>query len=355
VGARCSDCYVVDARYKLTIESRQLEKERRNEVEPVDGDDKPHLPPPSLWPVGFAVGIACVLVGLIVSPLVIAPIGGLITLIFGFLWVRDATTEYRTTAAPVEPERREPAAPPIPANEGEAAMPLMDDEEIETYPRSKFLEAATLGVGGLISGLVAVPALGFMVAPAFVGQEAGDVDLGPIDAFKENQWMIATFLRDPHEGEVSRRTAYVRNNGQLEDKPSFTILSNRCAHLGCPVQPNGPVFDDQTQVVKPNPQPGNPAEPAKLIPMLPGGGFGCPCHGGQYDQEGNRTAGPPVRALDRYTFSVIDGRLILGSTFSVASVDGTGKDAKIHKYELSGPGQHITGPEAWLYPIQPPS
>ena len=35
-------------------------------------------------------------------------------------------------------------------------------------------------------------------------------------------------------------------------------------------------------------------------------GFGCPCHGGAYDTEGNRTAGPPVRSLDR--FAVLDRR-----------------------------------------------
>ena len=56
--------------------------------------------------------------------------------------------------------------------------------------------------------------------------------------------MIATFLRDPTIGEVSRRTAYVRNNGLLDGEPSFTIISNRCAHLGCPVQPNGLVDED---------------------------------------------------------------------------------------------------------------
>ena len=53
--------------------------------------------------------------------------------------------------------------------------------------------------------------------------------------------MIATFLlKPPEQGEVSRRTAYIRNNGLLDDVPSFTILSNRCVHLGCPVQVNGP-------------------------------------------------------------------------------------------------------------------
>jgi hypothetical protein len=29
--------------------------------------DQPHVPGPSLWPIGFAIGVACVLVGLIVS------------------------------------------------------------------------------------------------------------------------------------------------------------------------------------------------------------------------------------------------------------------------------------------------
>ena len=50
--------------------------------------DKPHVPAPSLWPIGFAIGIACVLVGLVVSvPALI--VGALIALVFGFLWVRD--------------------------------------------------------------------------------------------------------------------------------------------------------------------------------------------------------------------------------------------------------------------------
>jgi Rieske Fe-S protein len=91
-----------------------------------------------------------------------------------------------------------------------------------------------------------------------------------------------------------------------------------------------------------------------MIPALPAGGFGCPCHGGQYDSEGNRTAGPPVRALDRYDFSIVNGRLILGPPFSVAKVVGEGKNATIYKYKLTGPGQHVDGVEQILYPIQPP-
>jgi len=320
-------------------------------VEPLNGDDRPHLPPPSLWPVGFAVGVACVLVGLIVDPLVVVPIGVVLLLVFGYLWVRDATHGYRAPVPELEPEVRRPgrAAPPIPANVGEAAMPEPEPGELDRFPRSKFLEFSTLGLGGLIGAVVTVPVLGPMLANPFRRPKALKLDLGPLTDFAVGQWQIATFMTDPSEGEVSRRTAYIRNNGDLNGEPSFTIISNRCAHLGCPVQPNGPVFDKKKKVE--HMKGGNEVA---LIPMLPAGGFGCPCHGGQYNPEGNRTAGPPVRALDRYSYSIVGGHLVLGKTYSVAHVDGEGAHAKIHKYGLAGPGNHVDGIEAWLYPLQPP-
>ena len=42
----------------------------------------------------------------------------------------------------------------------------------------------------------------------------------------------------------------MRNNGLKDGVPSFTILSNRCVHLGCPVQVNGLSLEDQKQLVK---------------------------------------------------------------------------------------------------------
>ena len=143
---------------------------------------------------------------------------------------------------------------------------------------------------------------------------------------------------------VSRRTAFIRNNGQLNSLPSFTIISNHCAHLGCPVQPNGPLNQRLTKRYR----------DVTLIPAISIAGFGCPCHGGQYDTEGNRTSGPPVRALDRYSFSIRNGNLFIGKPFAVAKVDGTGAQAKIHKQTFAYPGEHVDGPESWLYPIQPP-
>ena len=200
----------------------------------------------------------------------------------------------------------------------------------------------------MIGGIVTLPAVGFALLPGFLKQKAHKVDLGPLTDFEENKWKIVTFIRDPAQGEISRRTAFVRNNGLLDGDPSFTIISNRCAHVGCPVQPGGPVFQEQEKMIKT--QNGD----VLITPVLPAAGFICPCHGGSYDQEGNRIAGPPVRGLDRYEFAIENGRLVLGDLYSVAHVDGSGKTARIQKYELSGPGQHVDGPEAWLYPLQPP-
>jgi menaquinol-cytochrome c reductase iron-sulfur subunit len=321
-------------------------------------DDEPHLPPPTLWPLGFAIGVAVVLVGLIVDPTIVASIGGAIAIVFGFLWARDATAELRGHRIVVEPERRETVEAGAgqigpPATAGGPAMP--PPAPGERFPRSKFLEFSTLGLGGVIGGLITVPVAGFAVLPSFLGQKKHEVDMGPVADYKEGQWYVATFNLDPAEGAVERRTAFVRNNGSLTFKgkqvPSFTLISNRCAHLGCPVQANGPsgsILGLKNQVEK------GANGPVELVPTVPAG-FGCPCHGGQYDTEGNRTAGPPVRALDRYEFEIRNGNLVLLGTYSVSHVEGTGAAAKITSYTLTGPGQHVDGIESWLYPWQPPS
>ncbi|HEU5064578.1 MAG TPA: Rieske 2Fe-2S domain-containing protein [Gaiellaceae bacterium] len=314
-------------------------------MDPHGGHGTPHEPTPTIWPVGFAIGIACIFIGLILSPIVVA-VGAVLAAIFGFLWIRDVTKGIRTVTEPAA-EEPEPAPAPIPAGTRPAG-PEPGEGEVIRYPRSKFLEAATLGLGGLIGVVVTAPVLGFTILPPFVKQGHPKVDVGAIEDFPENQYVIATYLLRPEEGEVSRRTAYIRNNGLLDDVPSFTILSNRCVHLGCPVQVNGlPIDEDaQTQVSE--------GQRVTRIPTAAAAGFGCPCHGGQYDNEGNRTAGPPVRALDRYEFEINNGRLLLGDTYSVSEVDGTGAEAQIHAYPLSGPGQHVDGPEGLLYPVQPP-
>jgi Rieske Fe-S protein len=298
----------------------------------------PHGPAPSLWPLGFAIGLTVVLVGLVIGSWSAAAVGAVLMVAFGFIWVRDVVTGG-------EAEAPAPALTPAAAT----GVEVVDDEELEAYGRGTFLGLTTLGLGGVITGLVALPVAGFAVLPAFVGQGTDDIDIGPIDDYPEGEFVVATFLSNPEQGEVSRRTAYVRNNGAKDGLPSFTILSNRCVHLGCPVQVNGLSLEDQKKVVKVEDGPS-----VELTPTQAASGFGCPCHGGQYNTEGDRTAGPPVRALDRYRFAIRDGRLVLTEPYSVGRVDGEGADAVIRAYDWVNPSVHVDGPESILYPLEPP-
>ena len=205
-----------------------------------------------------------------------------------------------------------------------------------------------------------LPVLGFAVLPAFQKAELEPADLGPLDLYPENEWRESTFLLDPGSGEVSRRTAFVRSNGDVDGVPNMTILSNRCVHLGCPVQPAAPARTSAARRSSPMSRgriDGDPVQPAN---------FSCPCHGGAYDLEGNRIAGPPVRALDRYAFE-ISGNLKLLLPYSVGEVEGQGRTPR-SSHQHQGPGSTSTAsppsctpssPKTWStndsWPSSPPS
>ena len=249
--------------------------------------ETPHVPAPSLWPIGFAIGIACILVGLVVSVPVLI-VGALIALVFGILWVRDLFTTHPVTSA----------APGVSA-ETTQVRPVTEADLGTSVDRATFLSLATIGVGGAIGAAVTLPVLGFGVLPSFMGEgvETYDVDLGPISNFPEGEYVIATYLENPDQGEVSRRTAFIRNNGRTEDGvPSFTALFSRCVHLGCPVQPNGPIDEEATKEVN----------GVELRPVL-AASFGCPCHGGLYDASGTVIGGPPPSPLQSLPARVEQG------------------------------------------------
>jgi len=263
-------------------------------------------------------------------------IGIVITVVFAALWIRELARGRSLPSAPasVVPETR--------ANRVREITPALATVKSDTQvSRNVFLELSTLGLGGVIGGLMTLPVLGFAIGPSFLKQGVASQDVGPLGLYPEGEYMITSFDSDPSQGEVSRVTAFIRNNGMLGKLPSFTILSSRCVHLGCPVEPNGTIGTATHY------------KDATLIPTQPSG-FGCPCHDSQYDNEGNRTAGPAVRALDRYSFSIVNDHLLVGAPYSVAYVSGTGAEAKIHETTFAFAGEHVSGVESWLYPIQPP-
>src|SRR5690348_14259924 len=121
--------------------------------------DAESQPSARIAPFVLALGVAVLLVGLIVSPLVIAPLGGAITLAAAWTWVRRDHSPPRTPPSSVSPR-----------------------QAVERYSRNRFLERATLGLGGLVALGVAVPAVGFTVLPSFLGQRRRPVGLGPLAA-----------------------------------------------------------------------------------------------------------------------------------------------------------------------------
>ncbi len=183
--------------------------------------------------------------------------------------------------------------------------------------RGRFLTGVTLGLGGLIGAAVTVPVVGFALGPSFAGEEWYWVDLGPVDAFKagDKSYTPVHFERTPNGGNLARRVAFVRRDTDT----AFTVVSNTCMHLGCPVQAGSL-------------------------------GFSCPCHGGQYDSEGRRIAGPPVRPLNRYQSRVEKNHLFIGRVFASKELDN---GSVVMTDSWKDPGEPVTGFLSYLYPAPP--
>ena len=78
---------------------------------------------------------------------------------------------------------------------------------------------------------------------------------------------------------------------------TINVLSNSCAHLGCPV---------------------------RWVIVEGHGEFLCPCHGGIYDINGNWVGGPPPRGMYRYTQVKIeeDGKLYVKHEYDIGGDKG---------------------------------
>ena len=52
-----------------------------------------------------------------------------------------------------------------------------------------------------------------------------------------------------------------------------------------------------------------------------------------------------MRPLNRYATSVVNGHLVLGTLYAM--------DDSLHRHQLKGPGQPVTGLLSFLYPPAP--
>jgi quinol---cytochrome c reductase iron-sulfur subunit, bacillus type len=184
--------------------------------------------------------------------------------------------------------------------------------------RGQFLSLSTVGIGAVIGGVIGVPATAYMLAPVTDEAKFEPVFLGTVDQFPADPSFkptAATYVEDSQNPATSPGLAFVQNTGKsntdwLAADAMFVVFSNRCMHLGCPVA------------------------------VAQGVGFACPCHGGQYDKEGRRTAGPPIRPLDRFQWEVKNSdELWITQRWSVEFIDG-----HLQYFPVKMPGQPVTPP-----------
>jgi menaquinol-cytochrome c reductase iron-sulfur subunit len=90
---------------------------------------------------------------------------------------------------------------------------------------------------------------------------------------------LKKILREGWHTRIVEENVWVRKKSD----GSFLVFNTHCTHLGCSVS-----WDASKKQ------------------------FACPCHGGRYDVDGYRTAGPPPRPLDRYETRIDNNTLIIG-------------------------------------------
>jgi Rieske Fe-S protein len=162
--------------------------------------------------------------------------------------------------------------------------------------RRRFLNYCAELLVAIISLLVAVPALGYVLAPLLrrskQSVEGAFLDAGPLANLPEGEWRLVAVEMLHEDGWRKtrlRHAIWVRRRGEQD----ITVLSSICPHLGCPVNWQ----TDQAQ-------------------------FFCPCHGGIFDTDGRRTGGPPPRSMDPLPFEVRAGRLwVRWQDFKIGTAD----------------------------------
>ena len=185
----------------------------------------------------------------------------------------------------------------------------MAELQKDPVTRGQFLWMGT--VGSLVGAVLTIPPLVYILNPSIESNLQGQSDipegwheLGSVFEipsgepklyrveFPQNQTYNG---KDPILGEGSIIEAVLvswkdgeipsllegRGRGNLstseieELTPLLYVMSNHCAHLGCPVR----YFRDRGEIL-------------------------CPCHGGIYDINGGLIAGPPPQGLYYYAFEI---------------------------------------------------
>jgi Rieske Fe-S protein len=192
------------------------------------------------------------------------------------------------------------------------AQAYRDPGTPEEQSRRTFLANATIGIGGIIGLVIAVPVIGSLIPDSLLNPDVGKGTWTPLTAEEyaalqkstndpvslkfsfqytdgyltstETQTVWGVKLTPEQEStfKAKRPDIYDRPGGEVPYPAvtmSFVIFSSICPHLGCTYDWN---------------------HDAKR--------FICPCHGSQYSVQGEYLAGPAPRGLDPLPFREAQGK-----------------------------------------------
>ena len=155
-------------------------------------------------------------------------------------------------------------------------------EDPKTISRRKFLEIATLSIGGVIGLGVAVPAVSYIIGPSL--EETGVQEWIRVGSATKVEIGVPTLFKV----KIKRQVGWNITEEEIavyiltEDGREFLALSNICTHLGC-----------------------------RIRWIAENGQFFCPCHNAIFDKAGNVVAGPPPKPLDQFQVKLEDDQLFI--------------------------------------------
>ncbi len=145
----------------------------------------------------------------------------------------------------------------------------------ELISRREFMVGAIGLLNSLIAAFLAVPGVGYLLTPLLRKHPGDWIRIGPLNRFAPGAPRKALFTYRSASGyQVGEKSGFVWILRRREDSPPV-VYSPVCTHMGCNVS-----WTDRERKFK------------------------CPCHGGEYDIDGNVIAGPPPRPLDRLAVKV---------------------------------------------------
>lgn len=162
--------------------------------------------------------------------------------------------------------------------------------EYKKFNRRGFLQIASISIGGLISLMMGIPAIAYIVGPAFPRKK--DQDWTRLGSVKKVELDTPALFRV----NITRNTGWLVEEEKIavyvltDNGRDFIAMSNICTHLGCRVRW---ITDKEI--------------------------FLSPCHNGVFDREGNVISGPPPRPLDRYEVKIENNQLLIGNKYVVES------------------------------------